>query len=335
MGALINFYETLQEPIKALVIFFTTWFFCYLLYNYFLRKLGQKFFHLKTEVQTFIFPLLAFYFACQNLNFPLIVHRMIENVTVVAVIIQLTLFLIEFIKILIEKIKIENGENELSIKNTRKNLVTISKVIIWVSAFLFLLDNFGINISTFVTGLGIGGIAIALAAQSILGDAFSSFAIALDKPFRIGDQISFDQFKGFVEYIGFKTTRLRSTGGELLIVPNSFLTAAKIFNHGKMKERRVQFQMGVTYETPLEKLKKVSQLISQAIEEQDQTKVERVYFFQYGSSSLIFDVSYLVLTSDNQIHINILEKINFRIYELFAAEKIEMAYPTQTVIVKR
>ncbi|MEK9144002.1 MAG: mechanosensitive ion channel family protein, partial [Elusimicrobiota bacterium] len=134
-------------------------------------------------------------------------------------------------------------------------------VVIWLGAGVFVLDNLGINISTVVAGLGIGGVAVALASQHILGDLFSSFVILMDKPFRTGDAIQLDDMAGAVEHIGIKTTRVRSLGGELLIFPNSLLTSARLRNYGQMRERRVLTRLRLVYQTPAGKLRGVPALL--------------------------------------------------------------------------
>ena len=141
------------------------------------------------------------------------------------------------------------------------NMIWLARFMIWTATLLFVFDNLGVNITAFVASLGIGGVAVALAAQSVLGDAFSSFAIFMDKPFQVGDFIIVGDLLGTVEQVGFKTTRLRSLGGEQLIFSNSDLTSSRIKNYKRMKERRVVFSLGVVYHTPVEKVKAISPMI--------------------------------------------------------------------------
>ena len=148
-----------------------------------------------------------------------------------------------------------------------KNVTWVARFVIWAATLLFVFDNLGVNITAFVASLGIGGVAVALAAQSVLGDAFSSFAIFMDKPFQVGDFIIVGDLLGTVEHVGFKTTRLRSLGGEQLIFSNSDLTSSRIKNYKRMKERRVVFSLAVVYHTPVEKVKAISPMIKRVIEE--------------------------------------------------------------------
>ena len=214
-------------------------------------------------------------------------------------------------------------------------MAKIIKGVIWGFGILLVLSNLGINISSLLAGLGIGGIAVALALQNILGDLFSAFAIYLDKPFEVGDFIVVGESKGTVEKIGIKTSRLRALQGEELIISNKELTNARIQNFKKMKERRITFRLGVTYETPLEKLKKIPEIIKQIITSFEDTRFERAHFVQFGDFALIFEVVYYMTTPAYIDYLNTQEKINFKIKEIFEKENIEMAYPTQTIFLKK
>ncbi len=142
----------------------------------------------------------------------------------------------------------------------------LGRVILWAGLLLFALDNLGVNITGLAAGIGIGGIAIALAVQSVLGDLFASLSIVLDKPFVIGDFIIVDEYLGTVEHIGLKTTRVRSLSGEQLVFSNNDLLQSRIRNYKRMFERRVIFELGVTYQTPLERVSRISGMIRSIIE---------------------------------------------------------------------
>lgn len=214
-------------------------------------------------------------------------------------------------------------------------LLKIVKVLIWALAIIFFLDNLGFKISAVIAGLGIGGIAIALAAQAILGDLFSYFAILFDRPFEIGDFIIIGDSLGTIEHIGIKTTRVRSLGGEQLVFSNTDLTSARVRNYKKMQKRRILFKLGVTYQTPLEKLKAMPGIIEKAIKGVDNTVFDRAHFASYADFSLVFEVVYYVLSADYNKYMDIQQEINFAINKEFTAHGIEFAYPTQTVYLNK
>jgi small-conductance mechanosensitive channel len=206
---------------------------------------------------------------------------------------------------------------------------------VWAIVLLLALDNLGVNITTLVAGLGVGGIAVALAAQSILSDLFASLSIVLDRPFVVGDFLIIDDFLGSVEKVGLKTTRVRSLSGEQLIFSNNDLLSSRIRNYGRMFERRVVFSLGVVYQTPGDKLRRIPGIIREAIEAQDKVRFDRAHFQEYGDFALIFEVVYYVLSPDYNLYMDIQQAINLLIYERFAQEGVEFAYPTQTLYVAR
>lgn len=210
----------------------------------------------------------------------------------------------------------------------------ISKFLLWSIILLLVLDNFGVNITSLVTGLGIGGVAVALAMQNILGDLFASLSIVIDKPFVAGDFIIIDQFMGTVENIGLKTTRLRSLSGEQLIFSNTDLLKSRIRNYERMTERRVAFGFGVTYQTPPDKLMIINDMVREAIQKQPQVRFDRVHFKEYGDSALNYEAVYHVLHADYNSYMDIQQAINLELFQKFGQEKIEFAYPTRTIFVQ-
>ena len=199
---------------------------------------------------------------------------------------------------------------------------------VWVFAFLLLLANLGIDITALIAGLGVGGIAIALAVQNVLGDLLASLSIALDKPFKVGDFLVVGGEKGTVEQIGIKSTRLRSLDGEQIILSNADLLGARVRNYGRMAERRVLFRIGLVYETPREKITAVPGIIRRAIEQRPHTRFERAHFASFGDFSLDFEAVYHVLQPDYGVYMDIQQAINLQILDEFASEGIEFAYPT-------
>lgn len=207
------------------------------------------------------------------------------------------------------------------------------RVAIWALVLLLALDNLGVNITALVAGLGVGGIAVALAAQSILSDLFASLSIVLDKPFVVGDFLIINEFLGSVEKVGLKTTRLRSLSGEQLIFSNTDLLNSRIRNYGRMFERRVVFSIGVTYQTKREALKRIPTIIREAIESQEPVRFDRAHFQKYGDFALIFEAVYYVLSADYTTYMDVQQAINLEIFDRFEQEGIEFAYPTQTLYV--
>jgi small-conductance mechanosensitive channel len=234
-----------------------------------------------------------------------------------------------------DKIYIVKFQEEPAKVSAMQNMMILFKAGIWLVGVFFILDNLGFNVSTAVAGLGIGGIAVALAAQTVLGDAFSSFSIFFDKPFEVGDFVTVDDYRGTVEHIGIKTTRVRSLTGEQLVFSNSDLTASRLRNFKRMEERRVQFTLGVTYQTSLAQLKKAKELIKEVLDNTEGIRPDRIHFGSYGDYSLNFDVVYYVLNPDYLTYMNINEAVNLSIYEAFEKEQIEFAYPTQTLFVEK
>lgn len=207
--------------------------------------------------------------------------------------------------------------------------------LVWALAVLAVLDTLGFDVTALIAGLGIGGIAVALAAQAMLGDIFASLSIVLDKPFLIGDFIIVDDAMGTVEYIGIKTTRVRSLGGEQLIFSNADLLRSRIRNYKRMYERRVQFDFGVTYETQPAQLAGIPNLVREVIEACGNTRFDRAHFAKFGDFALAFEVVYYVLDPDFNVYMDAQQKINLALCERFAADKIEFAYPTQTIRLQR
>jgi small-conductance mechanosensitive channel len=206
-----------------------------------------------------------------------------------------------------------------------------ARLLLWSIIALMALANLGVDVTALVAGLGIGGIAIALAVQNILGDLFGALSIMLDKPFVVGDFIIVDNYMGTVENVGIKTTRLRSLSGEQLIISNSDLLKARIRNFRRMWERRVVFTIGVTYGTPHATLARVPDMLRGIIESQEKTRVDRVHFFRFGDSSLDFEVVYYVASPDYNVYMDIQQAINLELVRRFEAEGIEFAFPTRTI----
>ena len=210
----------------------------------------------------------------------------------------------------------------------------MSKLLIWTLVLLLALDNIGVDVTALVAGLGVGGVAVALALQNILGDLFASLSIIIDKPFEIGDFIIVDSLMGSVEHIGLKTTRLRSLGGEQIIFSNSDLLSARTRNYKRMYERRVVFGFGVLYQTPIEQMEKIPATVRNIIENIEHTRFDRAHFLKFGDSSLDFEVVYWVLSPDYNLYMDIQQEINLSLMRNFEGEGIVFAYPSRSLYVE-
>lgn len=212
-------------------------------------------------------------------------------------------------------------------------MLLVIKVLVWLTGVIMLADNLGYNVTTIIAGLGVGGIAIALAAQSILGDLFSYIVIFFDKPFEIGDFIIMDKYTGVVEKIGIKTTHVRSLDGQQLIMPNAEMAKSVIQNFKRLERRRVVFTIGVVYYTPSQKLRNIPHLVSQIISANGKAELDRVHFKSFGDFSINYEIVYYINSADYVLYMDIQQDICMHIFETFEKEKIAFAFPTQTVFV--
>lgn len=207
----------------------------------------------------------------------------------------------------------------------------VVKAAVWIIAALVALENIGVDVTALVAGLGIGGIAVALAVQSIVADLFSSLSIVMDKPFVLGDFITVGDQMGTVEDIGLKTSRLRSLSGEQVVFSNSDLLRSRVHNYGRMQERRVAFTFGVVYQTSATQLAEIPSLVREIIEARDRARFDRVHFAEYGDSALVFEVVYYVESADYRLSMDIREQINLELFRRLEQRGIDFAYPTRTV----
>ncbi len=303
-----------------------------------IRKIAAK---TSTEIDDFlidsftskflpIFYFLAFYISIDKLDFNESVQGWIKTIVVIAVVIMGVRFMAALLSYAIKTVwkKREMGEEGKEVPGA---LMTISRIILWTVAVVIILDNLGVKITALVTGLGIGGVAIAIAAQAVLTDLFSYFTIFFDRPFEIGDFVIVDDFMGTVEHIGIKTSRIRSLGGEELVFSNTDLTSSRLKNYKTMDTRRVLFKLGVTYDTGLERLKEIPGIIREVIDSVECTRFDRSHFQSYGDFSLIYETVYYILDRDYNRYMEIQHQINLYIKEEFEKRGIEFAFPTQTI----
>jgi small-conductance mechanosensitive channel len=294
----------------------------------------------KNQIDDFIVALLAsiklpfyivisFYLATQFLVLHTAVKKIIDAIFVIFVVYQLIRLVIIFLDYSFAK-KVTDAKGS-SIEHIKDMLQLVIKVSLWAVGLLFILSNLGVDITSLIAGLGIGGIAVALAVQNILGDLFSYFAIYFDRPFVKGDLIVSGTEIGIVERVGIKTTRIRALQGEEIVISNSELTSSRIQNFKKMEERRIVFTFGVVYETPLEKLEKLPCQIQDVIVATERARFDRAHLQTLGDSAYVFEVAYYVQSVNYDDHMDVHQAILFRLIALCAQENIEFAFPTQTL----
>lgn len=234
----------------------------------------------------------------------------------------------------INRYRIQALSNDAGATTSLAALHFVAKVVLWTFLILLALDNLGVNVTAMVAGLGVGGIAVALAVQNILGDLFASLSIVIDKPFVIGDAIMVDAFTGTVEHVGLKTTRLRSATGEQIIFSNSDLLKTRIRNFKRMTERRMLFNFGVVYQTAPDKLAAIPEMLREILVDIPNTRFERAHFKGFGATALEFEVVFWMLNPDHMKSLDAQQRVNLALFRRFEKEGISFACPTPAVIVQ-
>ncbi|MCA9360827.1 mechanosensitive ion channel family protein [Candidatus Nomurabacteria bacterium] len=289
-------------------------------------------------VRAWVYTLIALYASLQFFTFPPSVESVSKLVFLFVVVWQiieaLTSLVDYFATRFLEKDEDGDGKIDPNTANASHLVALIARITLWVLGTLFVLSNLGIEVTSLLAGLGIGGLAVAFALQGVLSDLFASFSIYFDKPFRIGDFIVIGTDSGTVEKIGIKSTRIRTLQGEELVISNAELTTARVQNFKKMKERRVVTKFGITYETFQELVKEVPAIVSRIFTALEGGRLDRVHFTSFGDSALIFEVVYYVESSDYTQYLNIQQGFNFDLMKQFSELGIEFAYPTQTIYTK-
>ncbi len=289
---------------------------------------------LTKRIHLLFLMVMALYAGSRVLSFPETTSGYVDRIILVIILLQAALVGSRAIRFVIERYKRQKLETNPSAVAMTGSIGFLLTFLLWVIFVLLVLDNFGIHVTTLIAGLGIGGIAVALAVQRLLGDLIASFTIVFDKPFVIGDFIIVGDFLGTVEHIGLKTTRIRSLSGEQLIFPNGDLLQSRVRNFKRMQERRVVFTIGVLYQTTPEQLREIPGIIRTAIESQQPVRFDRAHFKEYGPYSLNFEIVYWIQNPDYTVYMDIQQAINLYLYEQFQERGIQFAYPTQTLFVE-
>jgi len=289
---------------------------------------------IRVRTKKILFLALAVYGASLFLDLPADIERVIVGAVFILLFFQIGLWGNGIVNFLVTRRAAKDGEDGLNLE-AYSVITWIAKAALWTIVILLALNNLGIEITALIAGLGISGIAVALAVQNILGDLFASLSIVMDRPFVIGDFIIVGDQMGSVEHVGLKTTRVRSLSGEQIVFSNTDLLSSRIRNYRRMNERRVLFTLGMTYQTPAEKLERIPAMIQEIIEAQEQVRFDRAHFASYGDFSLNFEIVYWVLDRDYALYMGIQQEINLALFRKFEEEKIEFAYPTQTLFMEK
>lgn len=275
--------------------------------------------------------ILAVYGGAVTLNLPLPWWGPLSSIVIIAATLQAGFWANALLAFWIHHHVDKRAEDEPDFGMMMGAMTFGARLVMWAIVVLVILSNMGVDITAMVTGLGIGGIAIALAVQNVLGDLFASLSIVLDKPFVVGDFIIIGSEMGSIEKVGLKSTRIRALSGQQIIVSNTDLLKSRVHNYKQMEERRIAFTVGVTYGTPAELLAQVPGIVQGIVDATETTRFDRCHFKAYGDYSLQFETVYYVLVPDYNAYMDVQQSINMAIYKAFEEKNIEFAFPTQTV----
>ena len=269
-----------------------------------------------------------------TLSFPPRIQHIVSNIVLLLILVQVGLWAGRTLRFYLATKEAERGADQV-FAGSLDIINFVSGMLIWSLLILVALDNFGVNITALLAGLGVGGVAVALALQNVLGDLFASLSIALDKPFVVGDSLTIDTFVGKVEHIGIKTTRLRSESGEQIILSNADILKSRVRNYGRAPELRALATIRVAYSTPLEKIKAIPALLESVVREHEHARFERCHLKTLGDSSLLFELSYFVRQPSANPLLDLQQAVNYRILDAFKGLGVEFAYPAQFVVLDR
>jgi small-conductance mechanosensitive channel len=273
----------------------------------------------------------ALYAAQESLTLPGKLRYVVDHIALMLILVQVGLWAGLALRFYLKAKEAERGADRV-FAGSLDIIQFIARVGIWSLLILVALENLGVNITALLAGLGVGGVAVALALQNVLGDLFASMAIAIDKPFVAGDTLVIDGFTGKVEHIGVKTTRLRSDSGEQIILSNADIIKSRVRNFGRAQELRTLATIRVPYETPFDKLQRIPPLLESIVREQQNVRFERCHLKTLGDSALHFELSYFVQQPNLNPLLDLQQAVNFRIIDEFRRMGVEFDYPTQRVI---
>jgi small-conductance mechanosensitive channel len=287
--------------------------------------------YLAGNTKQILFLGLALYAANESLTLPLKIERGLRNVALLLVLLQAGLWAGRALRFYLELKELQRGPDR-AFAGSLDIIQFLGRILIWSLLILVALDNLGVNITALLAGLGVGGVAVALALQNELGDLFASLSIALDKPFVVGDTLTIDTFTGKVENIGIKTTRLRSETGEQIVLSNADILKSRVRNYGRASELRAVTTLRVAYDTPTDKLLAIPKMLEAIVVEQPNARFERCHLKNLGEWSLQYELSYFRQSPNEYPLLDLQQAVNFRIIEEFRRIGVEFALPTQRVV---
>jgi small-conductance mechanosensitive channel len=286
------------------------------------------------NTKQFLFVAVAVYASQESLALPEELHRLLAKFVLILILLQVGLWAGRSVRFYLDMKELERGGTQ-PFAGSLNIIRFVAGMLIWSLLVLVALENLGVNITALLAGLGVGGVAVALALQNVLGDLFASLSIALDKPFAVGDSLTIDTFVGSVERIGIKTTRLRSETGEQIILSNADILKSRVRNFGRAQEQRALATLRVTYDTSDEKLRAIPKLLEKIVHEQAHARFERCHLKSLGDSALQFELSYFVQQPNLNPLLDLQQAVNFRIIEEFRSQGIKFAFPMQHVVLDR
>jgi small-conductance mechanosensitive channel len=291
------------------------------------------------QTRTYVLVLFSIVTAARGLSLPFLEndagHSRLGSLTALLVLWQAALWASCVVSYWVRfHLKSRSAEaNQTPTSVTTINAIGVAaKVFLWLVLLLVALEwVFDVNVAALITTLGVGGIAVALAVQNILGDVLAALAIVFDKPFDVGDSVGIDNVNGTVEHIGLKTTRIRSITGEQVVVGNGDMLKSKLRNYGRMSERRVSFNLDVTFDTAPEILERLPGIMEDIIKAQKPVRFDRCHVASFTDSAIRLETVYYVETADYKTYMNVQQAINLEVLRRFAAAKVKFAFPSQTV----
>lgn len=281
--------------------------------------------------RVFLFAV-ALFLASRHLVFPPRLELVIEATIVCLFWLQAGLWAMAAVRFGIDQRRARSADLDSMLSGSMDVILFCAGLIVWAMAALLALDNLGVQIKPLLAGLGIGGIAIALAVQTVLSDVLASVSITLDKPFGVGDSLTIGDYQGTVEHIGIKSTRLRSISGEQIIIANADIIKARVRNFGRMGDRRAVFQFGVNYDTPTQVLAMIPGEVRKIVEAQANTRFDRCHFLTYGDTALQFELVYFMTKSDFALYADTQQAINLALLDRLRELKVQLAAPTRALV---
>ena len=275
---------------------------------------------------------LAVWLASRDLTFPPRIERWLTIAIVLVFWMQAARWAMAAVRFAVDARRQRSSGPDTLLRSSMEVILFAAGILIWGIAGLLALDNLGIEIKPLLAGLGIGGIALALAVQTVLGDLLASLSIALDKPFGVGDALTVDDVQGTVEHIGVKSTRLRSVNGEQIIMSNADILKSRVRNFGRLRERRSLFRLDVHYETPVPALAAVPGAVREIIEATPAARFERCHLLSCGGPALQYEVVYFVTSPEFRVYADAQQTINLRILERFRALGVSFMGATPTLV---